>query len=263
MEVLKKKRKVIRFQVTRFTNDADKLLSSTSAIDLDEDEASEAGAIKVRRQEKELATLLGAVRCHYQQESGAEQSRPFQLSEIAAHGGSCRSDSGLQATSQCYGDAIDILQKSFGDSSALIQDHMQGLIDISPVSSEKNVRDLRRMLDSVQVHMRDLKALGVGEESYEDAASMTSSSSRSSQRPPLRHLLGLFEIELESRERTMDDRPDNASGERISRDFAANIKGANGRYEVELLWKNEVDLATLQTTALSLRNASSGSQDGC
>ncbi|KAH6924445.1 hypothetical protein HPB50_017621 [Hyalomma asiaticum] len=129
MEVLKKKRKVIRFQVTRFTNDADKLLSSTSAIDLDE----------------------------------------------------------------CYGDAIDILQKSFGDSSALIQDHMQGLIDISPVSSEKNVRDLRRMLDSVQVHMRDLNALGVGEESYE--------------RPPLRHLLGLFEIELESRERTLDDRP--------------------------------------------------------
>ncbi|KAH6927684.1 hypothetical protein HPB50_007048 [Hyalomma asiaticum] len=109
---------------------------------------------------------------------------------------------------------------------------MQGLIDISPVSSEKNVRDLRRMLDSVQVHMRGLKALGVGEESYEailhpvllrplprelvlgyhraraeergkggaatsteDAASMTSSSSRSSQRPPLRHLLKFFGIE--------------------------------------------------------------------
>ncbi|KAH6929077.1 hypothetical protein HPB50_023268 [Hyalomma asiaticum] len=36
METLKKKRKVIRSQVTRFTNDADKLLSSASAIDLDE-----------------------------------------------------------------------------------------------------------------------------------------------------------------------------------------------------------------------------------
>ncbi|KAH6924447.1 hypothetical protein HPB50_017623 [Hyalomma asiaticum] len=61
----------------------------------------------------------------------------------------------------------------------------------------------------------------------------------------------------------VSDLAENATGERISRDFAANIKGANGRYEVELLWKNEVDLATLQTTALSLRNASSGSQDGC
>ncbi|KAL1478707.1 hypothetical protein MTO96_034901 [Rhipicephalus appendiculatus] len=37
MEILKKKRKVIRSQVTRFTNDADKILSSTSAVDLEED----------------------------------------------------------------------------------------------------------------------------------------------------------------------------------------------------------------------------------
>ncbi|KAH6927683.1 hypothetical protein HPB50_007047 [Hyalomma asiaticum] len=36
MEILKKKRKIITSRVTRFTNDADKLLSSTSAIDLDE-----------------------------------------------------------------------------------------------------------------------------------------------------------------------------------------------------------------------------------
>ncbi|KAL1466762.1 hypothetical protein MTO96_042517 [Rhipicephalus appendiculatus] len=37
MEILKKKRKAIRSQVTRFTDDADKILSSTSAVDLEED----------------------------------------------------------------------------------------------------------------------------------------------------------------------------------------------------------------------------------
>ncbi|KAH7936282.1 hypothetical protein HPB52_021323 [Rhipicephalus sanguineus] len=36
MEILKKKRKVMRSQVTRFTNDADKIPSSASAIDLEE-----------------------------------------------------------------------------------------------------------------------------------------------------------------------------------------------------------------------------------
>ncbi|KAL1426921.1 hypothetical protein MTO96_017912 [Rhipicephalus appendiculatus] len=37
MEILKKKRKVIRSQVTRFANDADKLLNSASAVDLEEE----------------------------------------------------------------------------------------------------------------------------------------------------------------------------------------------------------------------------------
>ncbi|KAH7984130.1 hypothetical protein HPB52_017321 [Rhipicephalus sanguineus] len=35
MEILNKKKKVIRSQVTRFTNDADKILNSTSAVDLE------------------------------------------------------------------------------------------------------------------------------------------------------------------------------------------------------------------------------------
>lgn len=41
----------------------------------------------------------------------------------------------------------------------------------------------------------------------------------------------------------VSDLAETATDERISRDFSANIKGANGRYEVKLPWKNEVDLA--------------------
>ncbi|KAH6948879.1 hypothetical protein HPB50_026687 [Hyalomma asiaticum] len=40
------------------------------------------------------------------------------------------------------------------------------LIDLKPVTSTRNVRELRRLYDDLQVHMRGLKVLGVGEDSY-------------------------------------------------------------------------------------------------
>ncbi|KAH6943497.1 hypothetical protein HPB50_022149 [Hyalomma asiaticum] len=47
---------------------------------------------------------------------------------------------------------------------ALIQD--QGLIDLKPATSATNVRELRRFFDDLRGHMRGLKALGIGEDSY-------------------------------------------------------------------------------------------------
>ncbi|KAH6947372.1 hypothetical protein HPB50_018527 [Hyalomma asiaticum] len=224
MEILKKC-KVIRSQVTRFTNDADKLLSSTSAIDLDEVSALIERLRLVERQLKDTDTAIEPhlkeedaeaeyetvleysdriatyiVRLELRKNSASQKettshenpvvrtqrtklpklellkfdsrrrnwqpsweqfdvaiSKNQELSNLDRFnylkslltGEAAAAIAGLQATSQCYEDAIDILQKRFGDSSALIQDHMQGLIDINPVSSEKNVHDLRRMLDSV------------------------------------------------------------------------------------------------------------------
>ncbi|KAH6946721.1 hypothetical protein HPB50_014761 [Hyalomma asiaticum] len=99
---------------------------------------------------------------------------------------------------QCYEDAIEILQKLFGDSSALIQDHMQGLIDINPKREKWCCAFCRRRcLDE-------------------------------SQQPPLSHLLGFIEIELESRERTFEDRPDDASGQPPSRFIAKTRPRGNG-----------------------------------
>ncbi|KAH6942689.1 hypothetical protein HPB50_009248 [Hyalomma asiaticum] len=73
---------------------------------------------------------------------------------------------GLQATAECYADDIEILASRFGHPTALTQDHMQGLIDLKPVTSARNVRELRWVHDDLQAHMRGLKALGVGEDSY-------------------------------------------------------------------------------------------------
>lgn len=74
--------------------------------------------------------------------------------------------SGLQATEECYADAIEILKKRFGDEQIIVQDHLQGLLDLKPVSSSADVHQLRKLYDKVQVHIRSLKALGTNSTTY-------------------------------------------------------------------------------------------------
>lgn len=71
-----------------------------------------------------------------------------------------------QPTADCYAHAIELLQQRFGNQSVLIQDHMEGLIDIKQVPSSRNVRAFRRLYDGVQAHIRGLWALGVTDQSY-------------------------------------------------------------------------------------------------
>ncbi|KAK8772528.1 hypothetical protein V5799_024231 [Amblyomma americanum] len=157
---------------------------------------------------------------------------------------------GLQASGDCYSDAVDILRQRFGNPEALVQDHMQGLIDVKPVFSARNVRALRGLYGEIHVHMRGLKALGIEDDGYQamlypvlgalpkelildyhrshaenqeeatpavvDDSGSTTSSSDSSQLTPLHSLLRFFRFELESRERTLEDRPDDAHGKPAS-----------------------------------------------
>ncbi|KAH6925638.1 hypothetical protein HPB50_008086 [Hyalomma asiaticum] len=148
---------------------------------------------------------------------------------------------GLQATAECYADAIEILAQRFGNPTALIQDHMQGLIDLKPVTSAWKVRELRRLYDDLQVHMRGLKVLGVGEDSYNTmlypvllralpqemvlnyhrsqpdlCTSSTDGSSSAGSAPEhqtaLTTLIRYFRPELDSQERALEHRPDNSIG---------------------------------------------------
>ncbi|XP_077536023.1 uncharacterized protein LOC144148349 [Haemaphysalis longicornis] len=73
---------------------------------------------------------------------------------------------GLQATDGCYKDAIEILKQRFGDDRIIVQDHLRGLLDLKPVSSSSDVRQLRQLYDRVQVHIRSLKALGTSSTTY-------------------------------------------------------------------------------------------------
>ncbi|XP_077544540.1 uncharacterized protein LOC144157244 [Haemaphysalis longicornis] len=98
--------------------------------------------------------------------SDLEPSEKFNYLRAALIGDGAAAIAGLQPTSECYDDAIDILQQRFGNQAVLIQDYIDSLMNLIPVSSPRNVRALHRMYDNVQAHLRCLKALGVGEESY-------------------------------------------------------------------------------------------------
>ncbi|XP_064388661.1 uncharacterized protein LOC135336735 [Halichondria panicea] len=74
--------------------------------------------------------------------------------------------SGLTLSSVNYQEAIEILQKRFGNKLLIISKHMETLLTVEAVTSDQNLKDLRRLYDSTESHMRSLKSLGVESESY-------------------------------------------------------------------------------------------------
>ncbi|KAH6944256.1 hypothetical protein HPB50_002386 [Hyalomma asiaticum] len=156
MEILKKKRRVIRAQATCIINEADDIL------------AKEAPAPDIVA--KQLSDVNAAVEPHIiDDDADAEFEQVMEYDDkIASCLGSIKSiGKGLMDGAQIGNlAAARTTAQRFGNPTALIQDHMQGLIDLKPVTSPRNVRELRRLYDDLQVHIRGLNALGVGEDSY-------------------------------------------------------------------------------------------------
>ena len=73
---------------------------------------------------------------------------------------------GLTLSYADYREAIKILKKRFGDTQLIISRHMETLLSTEAVTSEHNLKGLRRLHDEVESHIRSLKALGVESESY-------------------------------------------------------------------------------------------------
>ncbi|KAH7983529.1 hypothetical protein HPB52_012416 [Rhipicephalus sanguineus] len=200
MEMLKKKRRVLRSQVTRITNEAEEVLANQEASDSvavsaligrflilqkqlrevnaaiepqisDDDEDPEFE--QVLDYDDKIARYLGSVKAINASLSDGPQIGPapnrptadVRMPSLKTWRGAYEAIAGLQATAECYPDDIDILTQRFGNPTALIYDHMHGLIDLKAVTSARNVRDLRRPYDDLQVNMRGPKALGVGENS--------------------------------------------------------------------------------------------------
>ena len=67
--------------------------------------------------------------------------------------------SGLTLSSVNYQEAIEILQKRFGNKQLIISKHMETLLTVEAVTSDQNLKDLRRLYDSTESRMRSLKSL--------------------------------------------------------------------------------------------------------
>jgi hypothetical protein len=74
--------------------------------------------------------------------------------------------SGLKITSANYQEAIDILDKRFGNQQQIVNAHMNGLLNLPKVTNVDDLKALRQLHDKVESHMRGLKSLEVDSGSY-------------------------------------------------------------------------------------------------
>lgn len=73
---------------------------------------------------------------------------------------------GLTITSANYDEAIATLKKRFGNPQLIVNRHMEALLGVTAVSSHLDIKGLRKLHDTVEAHVRGLRALGVPAESY-------------------------------------------------------------------------------------------------
>ncbi|CAB4014273.1 Hypothetical predicted protein, partial [Paramuricea clavata] len=74
--------------------------------------------------------------------------------------------SGLTLTSGNYNEAIIILKKRFGNKQLAINKHMDILLNLDPVTSVQNLKELRSLYDTVESHIRALKSLDIPSQLY-------------------------------------------------------------------------------------------------
>ena len=94
---------------------------------------------------------------------------------------------GLTLSAANYQDAISILKRRFGNRQLIVSKHMETLLNIDPVTSDQNLKGLRKLYTDVEANTRSLKALGVEPETY---GAMLASVLLSKLPPDLRLIVG-------------------------------------------------------------------------
>ena len=73
---------------------------------------------------------------------------------------------GLTITSANYQEAIATLHKRFGNRQLIVNRHMDALLSLGTVNSDRDIQGLRCLCDVVESHVRGLRALGVSLDCY-------------------------------------------------------------------------------------------------
>ena len=68
---------------------------------------------------------------------------------------------GLTITSANYDEAIATLKKRFGNPQLIVNRHMEALLGVMAVPSHLDIKGLRKLHDTVEAHVRGLRALVV------------------------------------------------------------------------------------------------------
>ena len=73
---------------------------------------------------------------------------------------------GLQISNDSYDEAIELLEKRFGNKQVIITSFMDSLRELPKISSSDDIRKLRILYDKTEAAVRSLKSVGVSCESY-------------------------------------------------------------------------------------------------
>ena len=121
--------------------------------------------------------------------------------------------SGLSLTSENYNQAIEILEKRYGNKQFLITSHNDQLLSILPVTSTNDIKKIRETYDKIETNVRNLCSLDIDTSQYgpvlisivmsklyEDCKLQISRSMRISHEWDVDELLAALLKEIESRE---------------------------------------------------------------
>lgn len=135
---------------------------------------------------------------------------------------------GLTLTAPNYNEAVSILEKRFGNTQQIISRHMDLLLNLEPVSGAHQLRNLRRLYDGVETHVRSLRSLGVDSKTYGTLlASVLLNKlpqelrlivSRKTSNVGLDQLLKEVEQEIDARERAQATQPNPSQPNRKQRE---------------------------------------------
>ena len=68
---------------------------------------------------------------------------------------------GLAATEANYMEALEILERRYGNKQVIVNSHMYELIKLPQVTDANNTKNLRQLYDEIETNLRSLKSLGV------------------------------------------------------------------------------------------------------
>lgn len=128
---------------------------------------------------------------------------------------------GLEISDANYDTALSILEQRFGQKDIIINQHMNNLLNLSPVYKASDISGLKSLHNEIEINVRSLSALGLKPESYssmlvtiilkiiphELALEYNRQNTKYSTVPDINQLLNFLQNEMLTRERTYLNRP--------------------------------------------------------
>ena len=73
---------------------------------------------------------------------------------------------GLQITNENYKEAIDLLEKRFGNKQIILSRHIETIMELPKINSNEDLHGIRLLYDNLESTTRSLKSIGVDSDSY-------------------------------------------------------------------------------------------------